>query len=335
VSRDDVWEIQWHPASGRAPRCWLLGRAARRRLAVTAAAATLAVLGFGALLPSAVRALVSRWSIDATARENRRLHAAEDERREVALALVRTLAVRIDRSRRLAWSLELPSGVWRGAEPPPPPADAGDAAVLAWLDDASARVERLATALTTERPAVPCALGALPTAPAIDPALSVPVALYGWRTSPFTGEREAHYGVTLASPLRRPVLAPGGGVVRYVGTPREKRSNEWTRFGNVVVIDHGGGVTSVLGGFATMAVQSGTHVRRGETIGSVGQSAWTRVPALYFEVRWPTAQGNRPIDPALVNLCLPLPDPGARFERPWGDLPADFARLDHLGWRRR
>lgn len=329
-----TWEVQWHPASGGAPRRWLLTPAARYRLTLGGGAVVLVAMFLLGLLPVSARTLVARWGLAGMERENRALRREEAARRERAVALMNALDARLDRGRRLAWALSLPEAVWRPGSPPVPTRTDSDVQVLAWLARAAERVAALGEQLGSARPTPVCPLGALPTAMPVDPSLSVPVALYGWRTSPFTGQREPHFGVTVAAPRGQPVVAVGGGTVRYAGVPREQRSNEWTRFGMLVVIDHGGGVYSILGGLSTVGVKRGDAVRRGEVVGTVGQSAWSRVPAVYWEVRWPLPGGSRPIDPALVCPGLPLPDVDGRLASPAGDLPDDFARLQHILGRR-
>jgi murein DD-endopeptidase MepM/ murein hydrolase activator NlpD len=118
--------------------------------------------------------------------------------------------------------------------------------------------------------------------------------------------------------------------VLFAGTVRERRANEWNQFGNIVVIDHGGQVLSVLGHLREISVRRGQALARGDRVGSVGQTGWTRVPALYFEVRWPWQGATVPVDPALVALALPLEDIDARLDRPDYDLPAGFALVEHL-----
>lgn len=114
---------------------------------------------------------------------------------------------------------------------------------------------------------------------------------------------------------------------------RERRANEWTRFGTVVVVDHGGAVFTVYGHLGEATVKKGQAVTRGTRLGRVGMTGWTRVPALYYEVRWPRLAGGAPIDPALLCIALPLDDLDARVADPRAGLPDDFANLSHLGVR--
>ena len=69
---------------------------------------------------------------------------------------------------------------------------------------------------------------------------------------------------------------------------------------------------------------------RAQRLGSVGQTGWTRVPALYYEVRWPVDDGSRPIDPGLVTPTMPVEDLDTRLADPSGGLPGGFALVEHL-----
>ena len=172
--------------------------------------------------------------------------------------------------------------------------------------------------------ALRCPLSSLPIASPIDAARAVPVALFGWRVSPFTGKTMAQYGVTLAASQGEPVVAPGAGRVLFAGSVRERKANEWTRLGNLVVVDHGGGVMTIYAHLRDTLVKRGQVVARAQRLGSVGQTGWTRVPALYYEVRWPVDDGSKPIDPGLVTPTVPVEDLDARLADPTGGLPGGF-----------
>ncbi len=87
------------------------------------------------------------------------------------------------------------------------------------------------------------------------------------RTYSFGGkeiDHQDHLGFDLAVTLRTPVPAANDGVVllaKYFGI-----------YGNTVVIDHGFGLMSLYGHLATMSVNPGQNVKRGETVGLTGQT---------------------------------------------------------------
>ncbi len=330
LKEEGLWEIQWHPAGGGKVRrvvltwhglCWATAGAVLLALLV------LAVVG---ALPVGLQGFLSSFTVEAAQRENRALRLEQDSLHERVAEMAARLRTRVQRGRKLAWVLGAPASAFDGSCPPLPPRGAGDDASLAWLADQSVRLETLGAALSTPHETLPCPLGALPFAPPVDTRREVPVSLFGWRVSPFTGKTMAQYGTLLAAPLGEPVLAPGAGKVLFAGSVRERRANEWTRFGNLVVLDHGGGVTTVFGHLRDVMVARGQTVTRGQRLGSAGQSGWTRVPAVYYEVRWPLRDGSRPVDPGLVTPALPVEDLDARLAEPTGDLPEGFAQLQHL-----
>jgi septal ring factor EnvC (AmiA/AmiB activator) len=84
-------------------------------------------------------------------------------------------------------------------------------------------------------------------------------------------------GVELGVPAGAPVSAVADGVVRFAG---------WFRgYGKIVIVDHGDTYFSVLGHLDEIAVSVGDAVRRGDRIGSSGDTGSLAGPRLYFEIR--------------------------------------------------
>jgi murein DD-endopeptidase MepM/ murein hydrolase activator NlpD len=71
--------------------------------------------------------------------------------------------------------------------------------------------------------------------------------------------------------------------------PKGSRS----KFGNLVLIDHGGGFVSVYAHLRDISVKSGQHVNKGERIGWAGKSGQVESPQLHFEIR----RHSVPLDP--------------------------------------
>jgi murein DD-endopeptidase MepM/ murein hydrolase activator NlpD len=97
-------------------------------------------------------------------------------------------------------------------------------------------------------------------------------------TSPF-GMRwgRMHEGVDLGAGYGSPIHAAAAGVVVYAG---------WLGgYGNLVVIDHGGGLSTAYGHQSRIAVSYGQQVAQGEVIGYVGSTGHSTGPHLHFEVR--------------------------------------------------
>jgi len=100
---------------------------------------------------------------------------------------------------------------------------------------------------------------------------------FGMRFHPILHAYRKHTGVDIAARTGTPIKAAAGGVVilaRYFGA-----------FGNAVVIDHGGGLTTMYGHCSRLAVRYGQKVKQGQTVGYVGSSGTSTGPHLHFEVQ--------------------------------------------------
>jgi murein DD-endopeptidase MepM/ murein hydrolase activator NlpD len=86
-----------------------------------------------------------------------------------------------------------------------------------------------------------------------------------------------HEGLDIAASYGAPISAASSGTVIYAG---------WMGgYGNLVVIDHGGGLATAYGHQSSIAVSSGSQVSQGQTIGYVGSTGHSTGPHLHFEVR--------------------------------------------------
>lgn len=96
---------------------------------------------------------------------------------------------------------------------------------------------------------------------------------------PRDGGARTHKGIDLAAPRNTPINAIAGGTVRYA-------KPGMNLCGTGVKIDHGGGWESLYCHLEGTAVQTGGTVRRGDKIGTVGNSgnARTTGPHLHFEI---------------------------------------------------
>lgn len=86
-----------------------------------------------------------------------------------------------------------------------------------------------------------------------------------------------HSGIDLAAARDTPVRATLPGVVTVIVSA--------TGYGLHVVIDHGGGLSSLYGHLDTVLVYSGDVVVAGQIIGTVGSSGNATGPHLHFEIR--------------------------------------------------
>lgn len=325
IGGEPVWEVQWHGFRGGRVRRFYITRRRLWQLRILAALGLLALLAILGALPVGVRGYLEKFTVKAAKQENKRLREAHQRLLETAQELTLELSARANRGSRLAWMLGVPTVVL--GDPPVPGAPAQE--TVQWLLHESEKLLGLAAVLASS-PQPPCPLGNLPTGMPLDLRQAVPVGLFGVRVSPFTGKEEPHLGLTLAAPAGTLVLAAGGGLVVFAGTPRERKTNLWTRLGTIVLLDHGGGVWSLYGHLGSVQVRPGQKVLRAQPLGTVGTSGWTRVLALYFEVRWPHQGLSRPVDPLLVQLSLPLPQLDQRLADPSASLEANAVPLSTL-----
>lgn len=88
------------------------------------------------------------------------------------------------------------------------------------------------------------------------------------------GRRSYHYGTDLASPTGTVVIAAAAGIVRQAG---------WQHiFGNVVIIDHGQGVSTSYNHLSTVDVVVGDRVAAGDLVGKVGSTGQSTGPHLHW-----------------------------------------------------
>lgn len=113
--------------------------------------------------------------------------------------------------------------------------------------------------------------------PSIWPAKGWITSGFGYRTSPFTGVKRLHEGLDISNRIGTPVYAPADGTVIY--------ASDRGGYGKTLVINHGFGLTTRYGHMAEFVVKVGTKVKRGDRIGSLGNTGRSTGPHLHYEVR--------------------------------------------------
>lgn len=123
---------------------------------------------------------------------------------------------------------------------------------------------------------------AAPLHPLRQGALSSP---FGWRKDPFSGEDRFHHGADFAAGEGTAVCAPIPGKVI--------KSEFQEGYGNLVVLDHGHGLTTLYAHNQDNMVSEGDWVGSGDPLATVGSTGRSTGPHLHFEVR----RNGRRLDP--------------------------------------
>lgn len=108
---------------------------------------------------------------------------------------------------------------------------------------------------------------------------------FGWREDPIRRHKKFHSGADIKGKHGTPVVAAGDGVVTFCGSQGG--------YGNVIYVDHGGGVITRYAHLRRLETKKGAAVLAGQRIGQVGSTGRTTGPHLHFEVRL----DGRPVDP--------------------------------------
>ncbi len=108
---------------------------------------------------------------------------------------------------------------------------------------------------------------------------------FGYRRHPLFRRVMFHTGVDIAAPRGTPVPAAAGGRVIFAGW--------YGGYGKLVILDHGGGTSSLYGHLSTISVSVGQAVTAGQVIGRVGSTGYSTGPHLHYEVRI----NGRPVNP--------------------------------------
>ncbi len=141
------------------------------------------------------------------------------------------------------------------------------------LDKASGGVEQSLTALIAHLEDQSARLVATPS---VTPTKGWMTSSFGYRTSPFTGNREFHRGLDIAGRMNTPIVAPADGEVRFRGKQRA--------LGNTVILRHGYGVETIYGHLEEILVKSGEKVKRGQRIALMGSTGRSTGPHVHYQV---------------------------------------------------
>lgn len=99
---------------------------------------------------------------------------------------------------------------------------------------------------------------------------------YGPRINPVTGEAGMHNGVDFGDPYGANILASKSGTVIFSGV--------MSGYGNTIVIDHGGGVSTLYAHASSLLVGVGQTVSQGQVVALVGSTGMSTGPHIHFEI---------------------------------------------------
>lgn len=143
---------------------------------------------------------------------------------------------------------------------------------LAMRDAVHAFEDRLA-ALVDEAGIAPPDLTVL----SMEPVAHTESSGFGWRDDPIRHTRSFHSGTDFRGDPGTPVVAAGDGVVHFCG--------RLGGYGNVIDIDHGGGVLTRYAHLRRILTAKDAAITAGAIIGQLGSTGRTTGPHLHFEVR--------------------------------------------------
>lgn len=100
---------------------------------------------------------------------------------------------------------------------------------------------------------------------------------FGMRVHPVTGVYKLHTGTDIGAPIGANFIAANDGVVIKAGFNKA--------YGNMVIIDHGGGVSTLYAHGSEILVTVGQQVKKGDPVLKVGMTGYATGPHAHFEVR--------------------------------------------------
>jgi murein DD-endopeptidase MepM/ murein hydrolase activator NlpD len=155
------------------------------------------------------------------------------------------------------------------------PAGAGFGAALAQAlgDSPAATTAAVATGPLPGAAAGQTAASGTMTLPVAGPVTSP----FGTRGSPVNGAQEFHEGIDIGAAQGTPIRSAAAGTVSFAG--------QMSGYGNVVIVQHAGGLSTRYAHQSAMLVTAGQPVAAGEVIGAVGATGEATGPHLHFEVR--------------------------------------------------
>lgn len=99
---------------------------------------------------------------------------------------------------------------------------------------------------------------------------------FGWRRDPYGRRLAFHSGIDVAADVGEPVYVAADGVVLA--------SDYEGAYGNMVLVEHGFGISTLYAHLSRRLVKAGDRVAAGDEIGRVGNTGRSTGPHLHFEL---------------------------------------------------
>jgi len=140
------------------------------------------------------------------------------------------------------------------------------------MDDAASREQSFANLLSylQEKKSL------IDATPSIWPVAGWVTSEFGRRISPFSGEKEFHKGIDIATRYGKVIYAPADGIVAESVFEHD--------LGQMVRIDHGHGISTLYGHLSKTVVKAGATVHKGDRIGYVGNTGRSTGSHLHYAV---------------------------------------------------
>ncbi|QDR81916.1 murein hydrolase activator EnvC family protein [Sporomusa termitida] len=117
------------------------------------------------------------------------------------------------------------------------------------------------------------------------PAAGPITSPFGWRVHPIFGTQRYHSGIDIGADYGDSILAADSGTVVFSG---------WMGgYGKAVIINHGGGISTLYAHNSELLVEEGYRVQKGQLISRCGSTGYSTGPHLHFEVR----ENGTPVSP--------------------------------------
>lgn len=100
---------------------------------------------------------------------------------------------------------------------------------------------------------------------------------FGMRTHPITGIYKLHTGTDISAPMGATFVASNDGLVTKAGFN--------TAYGNMVIVDHGGGISTLYAHGSEILVEVGQIISKGSPVLKVGSTGYSTGPHAHFEIR--------------------------------------------------